>query len=102
MIGTDPFSLGCVQHTDCYGGNQHGFQEVDREHPMAMSDGMRGGPLLSGRNICHRYRHRVSAVETIGSVKKGGDLGTLALGAAVISIVVKEWMFWYTWVVARN
>ena len=28
--------------------------------------------------------------------------GTLALGAAVISIVVKEWMFWYTRAAARK
>ena len=46
----------------------------------------------------------VSAVETIGSGPEKGRVipGTLALGAAVISIVVKEWMFWYTRAAARK
>lgn len=46
----------------------------------------------------------VSAVESIGSgpEKIRAVPGVLALGAAVISIVVKEWMFWYTRAAARK
>ncbi|ANU45368.1 cation transporter [Enterocloster clostridioformis] len=77
----------------------------DREHPYG-HERMEcvAALLLSAVLFATGIAIGVSAVETIGSgPEKGGVIpGTLALGAAVISIVVKEWMFWYTRAAARK
>ena len=80
-------------------------RKSDREHPYG-HERMEcvAALLLSAVLFATGIAIGVSAVETIGSgPEKGGVIpGTLALGAAVISIVVKEWMFWYTRAAARK
>ena len=80
-------------------------RKSDREHPYG-HERMEcvAALLLSAVLFATGIAIGVSAVETIGSGPEKGRVipGTLALGAAVISIVVKEWMFWYTRAAARK
>lgn len=80
-------------------------RKSDREHPYG-HERMEcvAALLLSAVLFATGIAIGVNAVETIGS---GPDTlravpGVPALGAAVISIAVKEWMFWYTRAAARK
>ena len=74
-------------------------RKSDKEHPYG-HERMEcvAALLLSAVLFATGIAIGVSAVESIGSgqEKIRAVPGVLALGAAVISIVVKEWMFWYT------
>ena len=80
-------------------------RKSDREHPYG-HERMEcvAALLLSAVLFATGIAIGVSAVESIGSgqEKIRAVPGVLALGAAVISIVVKEWMFWYTRAAARK
>lgn len=80
-------------------------RKSDKEHPYG-HERMEcvAALLLSAVLFATGIAIGVSAVETIGSGPEGSRNvpGMLALGAAVISIVVKEWMFWYTRAAARK
>ena len=80
-------------------------RKSDKEHPYG-HERMEcvAALLLSAVLFATGIAIGVSAVETIGSGTEGSRNvpGMLALGAAVISIVVKEWMFWYTRAAARK
>ena len=74
-------------------------RKSDKEHPYGHERmECMAALLLSAVLFATGIAIGVSAVETIGSGTEGSRSvpGMLALGAAVISIVVKEWMFWYT------
>ena len=66
------------------------------------------GVKLSGKKSDqeHQYGHeRMECVENIMKSTSGAAIaipGMLALAAAVISVIVKEWMFWYTRGAARK
>ena len=80
-------------------------RKSDREHPYG-HERMEcvAALLLSAVLFATGIAIGVSAVESIGSgqEKIRAVPGVLALGVAVISIVVKEWMFWYTRAAARK
>ena len=80
-------------------------RKSDKEHPYG-HERMEcvAALLLSAVLFATGIAIGVSAVETIGSGTEESRSvpGMLALGAAVISIVVKEWMFWYTRAAARK
>ena len=80
-------------------------RKSDKEHPYG-HERMEcvAALLLSAVLFATGIAIGVSAVETIGSGTEGSRNvpGMLDLGAAVISIVVKEWMFWYTRAAARK
>ena len=61
--------------------------------------------ILSGLLLATGIGIGMSGIENIMKSTSGGTIaipGALALAAAVVSVVVKEWMFWYTRGAARK
>lgn len=80
-------------------------RQSDQEHPYG-HERMEcvAALLLSAVLFATGIAIGASAVRAIGSGVKGNGMipGRLALGAAALSIVVKEWMYWYTRAAARK
>ena len=75
-------------------------KQPDKEHPYG-HERMEcvSSIILSGLLLATGIGIGMSGIQNIMKSTSGKDIaipGTLALVAAVVSIVVKEWMFWYT------
>lgn len=80
-------------------------RQSDKEHPYGHERMECAAALvLSAVLFATGIAIGVGAVESMGAgLKKGGPVpGSLALKAAVISMAVKEWMYWYTRAAARR
>lgn len=89
----------CVQHLCGHHRNQDGRKKADKEHPYGhermecVAAILLSAVLaLTGAGIGFSGLRKIAG----GSFENLAVPGILAMGAAVLSIVVKEWMFWYT------